>query len=233
MTQPRILTVLALLAFLVLAAAACSGPPETQVYIVLSPTYEAPTLTALAALSGAATEPPGTPAPNSGIGPIRVEASPALPTPLVTQIQVAEQEFENGRMFWIQPSDEIWVMVNDPGQTDRGYWMIFNDTFEEGETEIDPELTPPANPEATPPAPLIQPKRGFGKLWRQDENLRQDLGWGVTPEFGFVTTYEYRAGGYLDSAGRYVSAPGIHILASLGNELFAFDEATMTWWLIE
>ena len=107
----------------------------------------------------------------------------------------------------------------------HGEWLIFEDTFEEGEDEIDPELTPPPD--------TIQPRRGFGKLWRQNETLRSGLGWGITQEFGFVTDYEYRSGGYLDSDGKYVPGPGVHVLVSSGNEIFAFDEDDQTWRLLE
>ncbi len=207
--------------------AACSGPPETQVYIVLTATHEPPTLTALAvetAEPGSGNITAETP-PASGIGPLTVVATPAMPTPVVTQIQVAEQSFQNGRMFWLQPSWDIWVMVYDEGTTEHGTWLIYDDTFVEGEVEIDPELTPPAD--------TIQPRRGFGKLWRQNEEVRELVGWATTPEYGFVTTYEYRPGGYLDSAGRYVPGPGIHLLTSLGNEVFAFEEEDMTWRLVK
>ncbi len=212
---------------LILLAAACSGPPETQVYIVLTATHEPPTLTALAVeTSEASSGNSATPTPPAvGLGPLTVVATPAMPTPVVTQIQVAEQVFQNGRMFWLQPNTEIWVMVNDEGTTEHGRWLRFDDTFVEGEVEIDPELTPPAD--------TIQPRRGFGKLWRQNEEVRNLVGWATTPEYGFVTTYEYRAGGYLDSAGRYVPGPGIHLLTSLGNEVFAFEEADMTWRLVK
>ncbi|GAB4570925.1 MAG: hypothetical protein Kow0077_06290 [Anaerolineae bacterium] len=225
MHKPRMLMLAFLAMILLVLVAACGGPPETQVYIVLTATHQPPTLTALAVETSEAANPAtDTPSGEAG-GPISVTGTPAFPTPVNTQIQVAEQVFENGRMFWLQPTKEIWVMVNDPGTTERGTWMIFDDTFEEGEPEIDPELTPPAD--------TIQPVRGFGKLWRENEQVRELLGWGVTPEFGFVTRYEYRAGGYLDSEGRYVPGPGTHVLVSLGNETFAFDEGDMTWRLLD
>ncbi len=222
MIEPRRLLLALVALMLVTLIAACSGPPETQVYIVLTATHEPPTLTALAVETEAAAT--GTP-PATVLGPLTVVATPAMPTPVVTQIQVAEQVFQNGRMFWLQPNTEIWVMVNDEGTTEHGRWLIYDDTFVEGEVEIDPELTPPAD--------TIQPRRGFGKLWRQEEEVRNLVGWATTPEYGFVTTYEYRAGGYLDSQGRYVPGPGIHLLTSLGNEVFAFEEKDMTWRLVK
>ena len=222
---------MALTALVLVSTAACSGPPETQVYIVVTSTHQPPTLTALA-LAGQVvaeatetpTAPPATDAPTIAGSPLPVPTVNPMPTPLVAQIQVAEQVFQGGRMFWLQPNLEIWVMINAPGATDHGQWRIFEDTFVEGEAEIDPDLTPPVDG--------IQPRRGFGKLWREHSDVREAVGWGITPEFGFVTTYEYRAGGYLDSEGRYVPGPGTHLLTSLGNETFAFEEADMTWRLV-
>jgi hypothetical protein len=221
MLKPRFIFI-ALIALL-LAASACSGPPETQVYIVLTATHQPPTQTALAGGGDAGTDPAPT-AEASG-GALPVDATPALPTPSVAQIQVAEQVFESGRMFWLQPTGEIWVMIESEEDPNRGDWLIFEDSFAEGDVEVDPELTPPAE--------LYQPVRGFGLLWRGEENLRESLGWGETPEFGFVATYEYRPGGYLDSEGIYVPRPGIHVLSSMGNLLFGFDESEMAWYLIE
>lgn len=219
------------LALLFMTIVACSGPPETQVYIVVSPTHHPPTLTALA-LSGApvATEVP-TAVPTTPASQVTEQGMPSqaspnpFPTPLVSQIQVAEQVFQGGRMFWLQPNREIWVMVNADATGTYGTWMTFQDTFAEGELEIDPEITPPVNG--------IQPRRGFGKLWRENQEIRDALGWATTPEFGLVTTYQYQPGGYLDSNGAYVAGPGTHLLTSLGNETFAFDESNLTWRLVD
>lgn len=146
----------------------------------------------------------------------------AFPTPLVAQITVAEQLFEGGRMFWIQPTGQIWVMVITA--EGRGDWTIYEDTYAEGEPETDESLIPPEG--------RYQPERGFGKLWREAGNLREVLGWGVTPEFGYVSRYEYHAGGSVDpTTGSYTPGPGYHVVFSLGGELFRFNEADGTWQL--
>ncbi len=226
MNKPRMLSFALLAMFLMVASSACCGPPETQVYIVMTATHQPPTLTALAAETSEAATPAAVTTPAAlPDGPIEVEDTPAFPTPVETQIQVAEQVFQGGRMFWLQPTKDIWVMINDAGTTETGTWRIYEDTFVEGEAEIDPDLTPPVDG--------IQPRRGFGRLWREHDDIRTGLGWGTTPEFGFVTRYEYRAGGYLDTDGRYIAGPGTHILVSLGNETFAFDEGEMTWRLLD
>jgi hypothetical protein len=137
-----------------------------------------------------------------------------IPTPTIGQIQVAEQVFENGRMFWIQPRNQIWVLTQTaPG---RGIWTIYPDTFTEGEPESDPNIIAPSG--------RYQPERGFGKLWRTNNEVREKLGWGTTPEFGYVSGYEYHPGGTIDRL-----RPGYHILYSLYQEKFQFNETDGTW----
>ncbi len=124
-------------------------------------------------------------------------------------------------MFWVQPIGQIWVLMITG--TGHGTWSVYQDTFKDGEPENDPSLVPPAG--------RYQPQRGFGKLWRETPGLRDALGWGVTPEFGYVSSYEYHAGGSVDANGKYTPGPGYHILYSLDGELFRFNEADGTWQL--
>lgn len=147
-----------------------------------------------------------------------------FPTPVMAQVTVAEQLFEGGRMFWIQPTGQIWVMTI--GGEGFGKWTIYADDYVDTEPALDPALTPPEG--------RYQPERGFGKLWREADDLRTALGWGITPEFGYVSRYEYRSGGTVDPAtGAYTPGPGVHVLFSLGGELFRFNEADSTWRLGE
>ena len=129
--------------------------------------------------------------PDAGAGaggvrrrPAPLPGTPALvqPTPTVRQIQVAEQIFERGRMFWLQPTAQIWVMVLTGEGV--GDWYVYEDFFREGDPEFDPGIVPPDED-------LKQPIRGFGRLWRENRNVREQLGWATTDEFGFVTRYEY------------------------------------------
>ncbi|PJF41056.1 MAG: hypothetical protein CUN54_02835 [Phototrophicales bacterium] len=143
--------------------------------------------------------------------------------PTVAEIQIAEQVFEGGRMIWIEPTGQIWVMLVD--EEGGGRWLVFEDTFVEGEPEIDPSIQPPEG--------LLQPMRGFGKLWRENPELREALGWAVTPEFGFVSDYRYDPGGEFDENGELVFLPGEHTLFTLNGELLQFNEADSTWQLGE
>ncbi|MBN1994304.1 MAG: hypothetical protein JW953_16520 [Anaerolineae bacterium] len=89
----------------------------------------------------------------------------------------AEQRFENGFMIWLQDLDggTILVFYNE-GRTDS-----FADTWQAGQPESDPNITPPGG--------LYQPMRGFGKVWREN-NLRDSLGWAVEEEQNFYGKWQ-------------------------------------------
>ena len=155
--------------------------------------------------------------------PSATQPPAGFPTPVFEQIQVAEQLFENGRMFWLQPIDQIWVLVVT-GEG-RGTWTVYDNTHVEGEPESDPSIVPPEG--------MLQPVRGFGKLWREVQQVRDQLGWAVTPEFGYVSRYEFHAGGTVNQQGAFTQVPGTgyHILFSLYGEQFRFNETDSTWQL--
>ncbi len=226
----RLVFVLLLIA---LAIGACDAQPPTMVVLVVTatptdtaePGAEVPTVTTAPTITAGVTAEvtltlPPTPVTSPTLAPT---ATPnVFPTPTVGEIQVAEQLFQNGRMFWVQPTRQLWVLiVRSEG---RGSWTIYPDTFQDG---VDPEI----DPSLIPPEGLIQPERGFGKLWRQNRDVREGLGWATTPEFGYVSRYEYHPGGTIDARGQYVPAPGYHILYSLYQEQFRFNEIDGTWQL--
>jgi hypothetical protein len=96
----------------------------------------------------------------------------------------AEQAFEHGRMIWLEEiSGEDFVLqkVLLVFFAD-GKYAQFQDTWTEGEPENDPSLTPPDG--------KYQPIRGFGKVWRENESVRNGLGWALAPEQGFDTTWQ-------------------------------------------
>ena len=99
----------------------------------------------------------------------------------------AEQPFEHGRMIWLERIEGyfgtgraleqvIWVLYED-GQLEK-----YDDTWAPDELESDPALVPPAG--------LYQPVRGFGKLWRDNESVRERLGWALAPEQGFESAWQ-------------------------------------------
>jgi len=141
-----------------------------------------------------------------------------FPTPTAREIYVAEQVFQRGRMFWLQPTGQIWVVIEtEPGV---GIWQVYEDEFQEGGVEFDPNIVPPEG--------LYQPVRGFGLIWRGNPEIREGMGWGTETELGFVTNYEYEPTGELVD-GEYVAAPGFHFLRSLYGDWLRFNEINGTW----
>ncbi len=153
-------------------------------------------------------------------------ATPTLtPTPdpfpetIVGSIYVAEQRFEGGWMFWLQPNTQIWVLTeNDDG---KQIWSVYEDTFVEGDAESDPQILPPEG--------RLQPIRGFGKLWRENPEVRLAIGWALDVELGHTTRYEYHHGGYVNDDNDYVPAPGYHQVTTLGGDTVQFVEGSRTW----
>jgi hypothetical protein len=224
---------------LLMAAAACQGPPPTEYVIITATPTIAPQVIVVTAtpepaqatqtaLSGtavgvvqAATATDAPPQAASATATRRRRATPTLdpmPTPTISDIQVAEQLFENGRMFWLQPTNQIWVMVETGAGT--GIWTVHDDLFVEGDVEFDPRIVPPTG--------LLQPERGFGRLWRDNAEVQEAVGWAVESEVGHVSRYEYRPAGEVVD-GEYVPAPGYHILSSIYGEVFRFNEINGTW----
>lgn len=202
--------------FVLLLLAACQSNPPTVVYIVVTPTPENGDTVVVQTTPGTAatSSPAGQPAtatdrPASPIPQDPTNTPHPFPsqTPVVTQVQVAEQVFEHGRMMWLEPQDRIWVMFID-GEGE-GRWLIYEDSFEEGDPELDANIDAPEG--------MIQPERGFGKLWRDNPDIRDELGWAITPEFGYISRYEYHGD------------EGYHVLFSLNQEAFRFNEGSSTW----
>jgi hypothetical protein len=59
---------------------------------------------------------------------------------------------------------------------------VYEDTWTPDQAERDPELTPPPG--------RYQPIRRFGKLWRENENVRERIGWATAPEQGFTGVWQ-------------------------------------------
>jgi hypothetical protein len=130
---------------------------------------------------------------------------------------VVEQIFERGRMIWFDPLNQIWVLSGNELDPQSGSWQCYPDTYSDDQPERVATFEPPpgmgslsALPEANPQQPI----RGFGKLWREDPALRNQLGWALAPETLFSTRYEYQAGGEMQG-GVYQPGPGSYRLQSL------------------
>jgi serine/threonine-protein kinase len=91
--------------------------------------------------------------------------------PITASISGASQPFERGAMAWLMENGGvIYVLKSD------GTFLRVNDTFN---STIDPE-----SGGETPPAGLIEPVRGFGKVWRTVAGVRDALGWARAGETG-------------------------------------------------
>ncbi len=94
------------------------------------------------------------------------------PRQLEREITLVEQAFEHGYMIWDAETKEIYVLLADR----RFTWQVYPDTFQEGEPETDKTLIPPS-------PNLKQPRRGFGKVWREQLGGPQALiGWAMENE---------------------------------------------------
>jgi hypothetical protein len=91
--------------------------------------------------------------------------------------RIAAQPFERGTMVWVGRADGgpglIFVLTTIPAADLT--WSSYIDTYSEGEPVGTDELPPPGK---------YAPVRGFGKLWRTVPELRQALGWALSPEVG-------------------------------------------------
>jgi len=104
------------------------------------------------------------------------------PTEAEREVTLAEEAFERGRMFWRGDSGEIYVLH------DNRTWQAFADTWQEGQPQDDPNLTAPPD--------LFQPKRGFGKVWREElGGPVSQLGWAREEERGFTGVVQVFDGG--------------------------------------
>ncbi|HUS15827.1 MAG TPA: hypothetical protein VM536_12515, partial [Chloroflexia bacterium] len=109
------------------------------------------------------------------------------------------QRFQRGLLFWNGDRKQIYELDSNPLN-----WFRFADTWQDGD---------PTGPFSTPIAGLYEPIRGFGKLWREQADVRSRLGWGLDPETGVsgVVTQEFEHGTMLllePTAARVLYANG-------------------------
>lgn len=88
--------------------------------------------------------------------------------------RVAFQPFENGFMLWrASPTGDaggmIYVLYNS------GRWQEYYDDWVEGMSE---------SSGAMPPNGLVEPRRGFGNLWRKLGGPNSSIGWALQNEIG-------------------------------------------------
>jgi serine/threonine-protein kinase len=90
-------------------------------------------------------------------------------------VQDAEQQFQNGHMFWRADKNYAYVVYEQGPQA--GTFQGRSDPWREGNPEY--------SCTASPPPGLIQPKRGFGYAWCQLGAANAPIGWALGEEAGF------------------------------------------------
>ncbi|MBI4758109.1 MAG: protein kinase [Chloroflexi bacterium] len=161
-------------------ATSTATPTETPTATPSTPTPTAtPSLTPTRATPTAATSAPPVPTPTCAIAPAadyakiwnafggRERLGCALNQ--VQATDAAYEAFENGFMYWRKDALKIYVLYN------AGAWAEYTDSYKEGDPE--PTITP------TPPAGRVVPKRGFGRVWREQlGGAKSALGWATAAE---------------------------------------------------
>jgi hypothetical protein len=100
----------------------------------------------------------------------------------------AEQTFVNGYMFWRGDLGVIYTLFSDKK------YQQFADTWTSAEPEWDVSIVPPAG--------FYQPKRGFGKVWREGDvspsgKVRDKLSWATIEERGLSMSWQAYTGGLM------------------------------------
>ncbi|MBI5928958.1 MAG: LysM peptidoglycan-binding domain-containing protein [Chloroflexi bacterium] len=99
--------------------------------------------------------------------------------PLATDLVAATgQDFEGGRVYRYaapagasDPRATIWVIYN------TGYWETVPDIWDASQPFSDATIIPPTG--------RYQPTGPIGKVWRENPQIRQQLGWAYAPEQAF------------------------------------------------
>jgi hypothetical protein len=113
-----------------------------------------------------------------------VRARLGRPVAPATQAAGATLAFEHGRMIWRGDQRRIYVLCGAPpaGQLVTNRLPYFDDTWTVGQ---DPGGGP------APTSGLFLPTRGFGKVWRENQNVQQCLGYAsAAAEAGYPMTVQ-------------------------------------------
>lgn len=112
--------------------------------------------------------------------------------------QGASARFERGQMYWINlrgGKSVIYALLYGPNS--QISYRYYEDTWREGD---------PVNSGLTPPSGLLEPNRGFGKVWRDHEDLRVAIGWALENEKAETLSYQ------VFQQGRLLMVPSANIV---------------------
>jgi hypothetical protein len=138
--------------------------------------------------------------------------------------QAAAQHFERGLMIWLKEPGRYFILENR--------YVAPGDIRQLLNTIADPlTITRNTANSVTPPTGLFAPTSGFGLIWRgdvtQSTGFRDQLGWALEPESGYVATYQ--CDDKTPSGGRiwqtcYLNTPDSQIIALLSTGAWFWRE---------
>ena len=125
--------------------------------------------------------------------PTTEPAEEAEPPVTYGPVQAEFVALERGVMFWVQDTNQVFVLTNGADAL-GGTYKAYQNTWMDGMPEVDPAL------ESQVPADLAQPTRRFGQAWRTYAGVRDSLGW-ATGETQPYTALVVRQGGTIVFSG--------------------------------
>ncbi len=115
---------------------------------------------------------------NGSTVPTPVPATP-VPSSAVTQTTASYQPFDGGFMIWEAHTGNIVAFYNNGGTLNASYTVYAASQY----------ANLPDNPVIPTPAGRVLPAFGIGKVWGNYFEVRNNLGWALTPEQGFLATF--------------------------------------------
>jgi hypothetical protein len=98
-----------------------------------------------------------------------------------TYTTAIEQQFQGGRMIWLQEFDWIYVLYDGVILYGREgvnlHWERYDDKWNEDIVGADLSTSPPPG--------LYAPFGGFGLVWRENQSVQEILGWALALETTF------------------------------------------------
>jgi serine/threonine protein kinase len=95
---------------------------------------------------------------------------------------IAEEAFQGGHLFWRSDTDQVYIILDrqhDGRELTEGQWQPAKPAWKWDGSD-------PDGVGLTPPSGLVEPKRGFGWLWRNHlGGAAGPLGWALDQEYGF------------------------------------------------
>lgn len=93
-----------------------------------------------------------------------------------TETRIIDQQFERGRMVFIEETNAIYALFNDGSNP---AWLSFTNRY-------DPEIHAESDPNFPSSPNRVQPVRELGLLWRGNDVVRNRLGLGTEEQVAFA-----------------------------------------------